>query len=114
MGARLTMQFEFGNLIGSYFTEWRILLLKDLARQIFKKIPKVSLFKIWYDAINDYHKLEFAYNSKHILVWYYKVLSCSIDGKNELIGCPIHDQNKFVNKITNKITQLCELPNETN
>ena len=100
-------QVKFGNMEGQYFTQWRIVdLIELLDRIVFlygeEPLIKVEDVLIHYDAVNDYHMLEFTSNGKAFEIRFYKVFSCSVDGVDLWTGCPRHLTGDFARSIRDR------------
>ena len=82
----------YGNMEGQYFTQWRIDLLKDLLQRIvyaYGSTPLITIERprVWYDAEQDFHRLEYSVQGKHIAVRFYKVFAAEINGVQGWTGC---------------------------
>ncbi len=91
---------EYGNREGRYFTQWRIDLLEELLERIVYNYDSTPLItvespKVWYDAEQDFHRLEFRSGGKHFHVQFYKVFTAFVDGEDGWRGCPRSSMGRF-------------------
>ncbi len=80
------MEITYGNREGRYFTEWRFEYLKELLDIIHvgpcpprTEVLEVESPEIWYDPVEDYHRLKFICRGREVQVRFYKVFSYLID-----------------------------------
>ncbi len=97
---RCRVPIQYGNLSGQYFTQWRIDMLEELIDRVvycYRDTPiiEVSDVRIWYDASQDFHRLEFRSGGHVIEVRYYIVFSAKIDGRDGWTGCPRYQLGEF-------------------
>ena len=91
---------ERGNMKGQHFTQWRIDLLQELLNLVvyaYGSHPFVAVenARVWYDAAEDFHRLEYTASGKKIEVQFYKVFSSKIDGRDGWRGCVRSDIVEF-------------------
>jgi hypothetical protein len=76
----------YGNNQGPYFTQWRFDELTSLAREIDEAAPGGTGWRIWYDAREDFHRLEFDLDGHHYNIQLYKIFTIDRDGQGGYDG----------------------------
>ena len=74
-------QIKYGSTKGRYFTQWRFEILKELVNTIIIHKGSPEDINIWYDSENDYHMMSCKLSGQDILVRFYKVFGCTINGE---------------------------------
>ncbi len=86
-------QITYGSTDGQYFTQWRFDLLAEFLDDVEKgpanrqQLP-IEDAKIWYDKMEDFHRLEFKCRGRVVSVKFYEAFSCEIDGREFRTGSP--------------------------
>ena len=93
-------QITYGSTDGQYFTQWRFDLLAEFLDDVEKgpanrqQLP-IEDAKIWYDKMEDFHRLEFKCRGRVVSVRLYKAFACEIDGHEFWTGCPQSSSQKL-------------------
>lgn len=79
-------EITYGNREGQWFTERRFEKLARVAEEIEAVLPGATGWHIWYDAVNDFHCLQFEHGGRKYVVQLYKVYTLHVEGHNNYFG----------------------------
>lgn len=94
----------YGNQSGTYFTEWRMDLLREFLHVVVyaygdEQLVKLENIAMWYDDVQDFHYLAFVASGKRFEIRFYKVFSLCVDDVQNWSGCPRSEMSALASHI---------------